>query len=46
MEECCGTCKYFQCYEGEWYCMNENADNFGIETDYKDDCQDWKEADQ
>ncbi len=43
-EEVCGTCRYHRCVDGEWVCMHNEADAYGLETDYKDgdDCEYWK----
>ncbi len=49
---CCGTCKYHHpSYETgpdgkrEWVCTNSDADEFGLETGYKDgaQCDSWTE---
>lgn len=42
-EEYCGTCKYHRCLDGEWTCLNEEADAYGLETEYKDHCDDYVE---
>lgn len=41
---CCGTCCWHQCGEdNEWICTNEYSVNFGCETDYTDNCDDWEQ---
>lgn len=47
MEErgCCGTCKYhrFDPDEKEYLCMNQESDNFVLETNFCDTCIDYVE---
>ena len=48
---CCGTCCWHQYGEtetkllidDEWICTNEYSINFGCETDYTDNCDDWEQ---
>lgn len=40
--ECCGNCRY-HCKQGEeWICGNVNSDNYSLETDYVDCCDDYE----
>lgn len=36
----CGNCKYRKYIDGEWVCDNEESENYGLETDFSDDCMD------
>lgn len=43
--ECCGTCqypRYDRNYES-WVCGNEVSDNYGLDTNYNDCCEDYEE---
>lgn len=41
-EECCGTCEWHVKMDGEYICTCDDADGFGLETDYSDCCEEWK----
>lgn len=38
----CGNCKYRKYIDGEWVCDNEESENYGLETDFSDDCMDYE----
>lgn len=44
MEKCCGNCWHHRKQDGEWVCMNEHAENFALETEYRDgqSCDEWE----
>lgn len=46
-DSCCGNCKYHRSYHSHgnstWYCDNEVSDNYTIETEYQDECEDFEE---
>lgn len=44
MEKCCGSCWHHRKQDGEWVCMNEHAENFALETEYRDgqSCDEWE----
>ena len=44
MEKCCGYCWHQRKLDGEWVCMNEHAENFALETEYRDgqSCDEWE----
>lgn len=51
MKECCGNCKYNQRdwinnNNPDFYCGNENSDNYGYNTDYLDSCEDFEEKER
>ena len=47
-EEICGKCKHHKPdnpYGGdinEWYCVNEDSDNYTDYTEWKDSCENWE----
>lgn len=41
-KECCGTCIHHECWGGVWICCNEDSENWGLETDYDDVCNDYQ----
>ncbi|PXV88400.1 hypothetical protein C8E03_108127 [Lachnotalea glycerini] len=41
--ECCGNCFYHTIVDGEWTCDNDEAEDFGLETDYNHTCCDFEE---
>ena len=43
-EGCCGTCRHyrFDTEELAWMCMNQESDNFVVETEYSDTCIDYE----
>ena len=51
MKECCGNCKY---NKRDWtnknnhdfYCGNEQSDNYGYNTAYLDSCDDFEEKEK
>lgn len=45
MEEqlCCGTCHFNHYYKGDFVCSCEESENFGLETDYGDYCDEWED---
>jgi hypothetical protein len=53
MKECCGNCKYnkrdFSKPQGEeyieFYCCNEDSDEYGVPTLFDDTCDDFEEKD-
>lgn len=42
-KKCCGTCCHHRKVCGEWDCFNEQSENYALETDYDDECEDWEE---
>lgn len=46
-KRCCGTCIHHKPLNDkasrDWYCDNENADAYGCETEYSDECEDYEE---
>ena len=42
-KKCCGTCQHHRKCCGEWQCFNEQSENYAIETEYNDTCEDWEE---
>ena len=47
-DKCCGTCFYNQRdwtnpKNPDFYCGNEDSDNYGYNTMYSDGCEDWEE---
>lgn len=45
VEECiCGHCVWHRKHpNGDWYCNNENSENYILETAYDDGCDDFEE---
>lgn len=48
MKEVCGTCKFNRRdwtnpKNPDFYCGNEESDNYGYNTAYSDGCEDWEE---
>ena len=44
MDKCCGTCEYNR-YDPTWeeyYCVNKDSENYGVETLPEESCEDWK----
>lgn len=39
---CCGNCTYCQFIDGEWICMNLEAEVYGCETSFDDYCGEWE----
>lgn len=39
----CGTCQHHRKCCGEWQCFNEQSENYAVETEYDDTCEDWEE---
>ena len=37
--EICGTCKYHRNVDREWICLCEEADEYGLETEYSHHCE-------
>lgn len=44
-KKCCGTCIHHKPENNnhDWVCENEDADAYGLETDYNDICEDYEE---
>lgn len=43
MIECCGECEYSR-YDGvDYYCCNEDSDNYGCGTMYDEKCPEFEE---
>lgn len=43
-KKCCGTCQWHTPMPlNEWYCDNEESENYSNETDYEFYCEDWEE---
>ena len=47
-EQVCGRCKYNlysprEKQKGQFYCDNEDSDNYGCPVAYDDECEDWEE---
>lgn len=42
-KRCCGTCQYRSYENGEWTCDNEEADEYGLETDFNHNCYEYEE---
>lgn len=44
MEErkCCGSCKYNRIQDREFYCGNQESENFGYPTEFCDSCGDYE----
>ena len=51
MNECCGRCRYNRYLkkdgsgQGDFACMNDESEYFGVETLYDDACEEWEEKD-
>lgn len=51
MEECCGKCKFHRAVRTDkgsdnvvdWFCDNNESDNYTDYTDYGDSCEDFEE---
>lgn len=43
IKECCGTCKWHWCQQGEWYCNNKYSENYEEFTEYYDECDSYEE---
>lgn len=41
--EKCGTCVFCKKINGEWTCDNPDSDNYGLEVEFKDVCEDYEE---
>lgn len=45
--ECCGKCEYHKLEQignsAEWVCANKESDNYGMETEYRESCEEFKE---
>jgi hypothetical protein len=39
---CCGTCEHHTMKNGEWYCNNQDSENYVLETEYEDYCEDYE----
>ena len=37
-EKCCGTCEWHKFCDGEWICVSEESDAYGVETLYDEVC--------
>lgn len=47
MCKCCGTCTYhIPMLAEEWVCDNENSENYGLETGYRDCCDDYESKEE
>lgn len=48
---CCGTCRHHEpssitldwLDKRDWFCMCEEADAYGLATEYSDSCEEWEE---
>lgn len=36
----CGSCRFCKLVQGEWTCINEDSENYGLELDFLDGCLD------
>lgn len=36
----CGDCEAHKKIDNEWTCSNPASENYGLETEYTDDCED------
>lgn len=45
--ECCGKCKHCKLENRgiykEWVCTNKESDNYGMETEYREKCEEFEE---
>ena len=46
-DKCCGTCRHHQRdpWDDEWVCNNEDSECYGVNTEYRDSCDDYEEKD-
>ena len=42
----CGKCMLHKCIDGEWICDNPESENYGLETEYSDGCEDCVEKER
>lgn len=40
-EECCGKCMWHIRSESDWTCSNDEAEAYGLETEYSDSCEEF-----
>ena len=44
LEDCiCGRCAFHRKTNEEWVCSNEDSDNYALEIEYGDTCDDFEE---
>lgn len=47
MSKICGECQYHRPPEipgqDDWWCNNGQSENYAMETDYEDTCDEWEE---
>lgn len=42
-EVICGKCRWHRTQGGEWTCTNPEGEYYGMETEYRDSCEDGEE---